>query len=520
MSANDQSHPRATSLLRYSPALVLFAIAIADVRQLSDSDLWIHILAGREFLAHGAMPSANIYSYSAPDFRWLHHEWLSEVVLSAIFDRYGPFGLKLLKFLCTTGTICFIVVAESETGAAAVVQALVLIVAALILVPSMQFRPQLFDYLLLSAIVAMLSRHTWRGSAPLWLAIPIVAIWCNLHGGFFIGIVAIGVYGAATIVCDVSTGHTPRRGLVIVAITAAAAASTLCTFLIPPARETWYTLVYSILNPTTQANIVDWKPLITSLATAPAGSLEKKYWIVVLLFFGAAAVSVILSPTRKDAPLVAVAAVLLAAAFTAQRNVAFATIAIAPVFASHLGRLLQPHEHADDDSRAVSRAGRWVMEILIALVALGFARYSGILKPGIDASGSPAGALDFMNSHGLAGDVLADYAWGGFVIWHGAPGTKVFIDGRYDLGYPPDVIADFMALDRGQPGGAHALTAYSTDFVLMKRGWPQSKMVDSQPDWRLIYSDDVANLYARANSHAARLAGVPFKGTAGPVMFP
>ncbi len=34
--------------------------------------------------------------------------------------------------------------------------------------------------------------------------------------------------------------------------------------------------------------------------------------------------------------------------------------------------------------------------------------------------------------------------------------------------------------------------------------------MDSQPDWRLIYSDDTARLYARANSPAARLDGVPF----------
>ncbi len=180
--------PARVSLWRYSPAIILFAIVIADMRQLSDADLWVHILSGRELLAHGSLPPTNIYSYSAPTFRWLHHEWLSEVILSSLFDRFGPFGLKLLKFICTAGTISFIVLAESETGAPAGVQATILVVAAVILMPSMQFRPQLFDFLALSAIVAMLCRHNWRGSAPLWIAIPIVAIWSNLHGGFFIGL--------------------------------------------------------------------------------------------------------------------------------------------------------------------------------------------------------------------------------------------------------------------------------------------------------------------------------------------
>ena len=513
--------PARVSLWRYSPALVLFAIVIADIRQVGDPDLWGHILFGRELLVHGSLPPNNVYSYSAPDFRWLHHEWLSEVLMSATFDRFGPFGLKLLKFLCTAGTVSFVVLAESETAAPASVQAIILVVASLIFVPSMQFRPQIFDFLFLSAIVAMLSRHNWRGSAPLWIVIPIMAIWCNLHGGFFIGLVAMAVYGVTIFLTDLVKGRWTRRGLGIIAITAAATASTLCTFLIPPARETWYTLIYSIRNPTTHNNIVDWKPLIASLTTAPAGSLEQKYFAIVLLFFTASVISVILRPGGADAPLVAVAAVLLATAFAAQRNIAIATIAIVPVFANHLGLLLHPSEAANAASaRAMSPAARWIGEILIAAIAIGFARYSGILKPGIDASGNPADAVDFMNNHRLAGNVLADYAWGEYLIWHGGPGTKVFIDSRYDLGYPPQVIADFLELDKGKPDAAHTLAAYRTDFVLVKRDWPSARLMDSQPDWRLVYSDDVARLYAPVNSPAARLDGVPFKGTVRPASFP
>ena len=41
-------------------------------------------------------------------FPWLRHEWLSEVLMGAIFNLFGPLGLKLLKFACTAGTICFV----------------------------------------------------------------------------------------------------------------------------------------------------------------------------------------------------------------------------------------------------------------------------------------------------------------------------------------------------------------------------------------------------------------------------
>ena len=509
------------SLLRYSPALVLFAIVLADLRQSSDPDLWGHILFGRELLAHGSLPLDNPYSYSAPGFHWLHHEWLSEVLMSAIFDRCGPLGLKLLKFLCAAGTICFIVLAQAETGAPAAVQAAILLVVALILLPAMQFRPQIFDFISLSAIIALLSRHNWRGSAPLWIVIPIVAIWINLHGGFFVGLVAIGVYGATITVSDVLASRGPRRGLGVIAIAAAAAASTLITFLIPPARESWYTLIHSIVNPMTGTTIVDWRPLLASVTMAPAGSIERKYFVMVIVFFAVTAASVILTPRGADAPMVAVAAVLAATAFRAQRNIPLAAIAIAPVLANHLGLLLRPRKDADAvNARAAPRSVRLVVEVMIAVAAIGFARHSGVLTPGIDASGNPADAVDFMNAHGLAGNVLADYGWGEFVIWHGAPGTKVFIDSRYDLGYPRAVVRDFMKFDKGLPEGAHTLAAYPNDFVLIKRDWPSDRLMTTQRDWRLIYSDDVALLYAPANSPAAHLEGVPFAGTARPLLFP
>ncbi len=157
---------------------------------------------------------------------------------------------------------------------------------------------------------------------------------------------------------------------------------------------------------------------------------------------------------------------------------------------------------------------------MIAIAAIGFARHSGILTPGIDASGNPADAIDFMNNHGLVGNVLADYAWGEFIIWHGAPGTKVFIDSRYDLGYPPSVVRDFIKFDKGLAEGSHTLAAYPNDFVLIKTDWPSARLMATRRDWRLIYSDDVARLYAPANSPAANLKGVPFTGTARPLLFP
>jgi hypothetical protein len=125
-----------------------------------------------------------------------------------------------------------------------------------------------------------------------------------------------------------------------------------------------------------------------------------------------------------------------------------------------------------------------------------------------------------MKSHGLKGNVLADYAWGQYVIWHGAPDSKVFIDSRYDLGYPPSVISDYMELERGDVGGAHTLASYPHDFVLVKTASPAARLMNCEAGWKLIYSDEVAVLYAPINSSPSRIDGVPIAGPGYRVDFP
>jgi hypothetical protein len=515
--------PTRVSLFRFSPALILLAIVIADLRQAADPDLWGHVLWGRELLAHGSLPNINPYSYSAAGYPWLRHEWLSEVLMGSMFDKFGPLGLKLLKFACSAATISFIVLAESETAASAILQAAILLVVALILFPLMSYRPQLFDYVLLSAIIALLARHSRRGSAPLWIAIPIVAVWANFHAGFFVGIIALGVYGATTLLCDLLAGRGPRRGVGIVAIALAAAASTLCTLLIPPARDTWHSLISELLNPRTRSQVADWRPLIAAVTAESIGSAAQRYFILVLLFFAAAAAAVVVTPRGDDAPLVGVAAVMVAAAFTALRNIPFAAIAIAPVIVNHLGLRLQTQDirHPPATSaKRTPRAARLAVEILVAVFAIVIARSDGVLSQDIDAVGSPVAAISFMKSHRLTGNVLTTFDWGQYVIWHGAPGMKVFIDSRYDEGYPAAVIRDYLELQNGTAGASHTLAAYPHDFVLIENASAAAKLMDSRPDWRLIYSDNVARLYAPANSPAAHLDGVPFKGIQGHVWFP
>src|ERR1700726_4392224 len=63
----------------------------------------------------------------------------------------------------------------------------------------------------------------------------------------------------------------------------------------------------------------------------------------------------------------------------------------------------------------------------------------------------PGAALAFMNARGLHGNVLSEFGWGEYLIWHVAPADKVFFDGRYDTVYPFKVIRDYLEFYFDEP---------------------------------------------------------------------
>jgi hypothetical protein len=513
---------RAVSLLRYSPALVLVVILLADAGRFADPDLWGHIRFGQDILRHGHLPTHDPYSYSAPGHPWGDHEWLTEVALAWFYNVLGVLGLKLMKFACTAATILFLVLALAETGASTTVQLSVLCATALGLGPQMQFRPQLFTFAFLSGLLAILTRDNYRRSAPVWLAIPMLALWGNFHGGFFVGIVALSVYAGVSTLQDLVAGRGWRRGIRLGVITAAAAVATLIN---PHGAGNWYTVAHTMDNPVTRGLITEWQPLIFFMSsTWYQFNLADVFYIVVLGIMAALTVSFLLTPRGDDLPLVAMAAVMIVTAFVSVRNMALAVIASSVPLARH-AELLAARLRSRFGRGPVAesdRAGfRWwnhaVLLAVAALLAVQTGLFSNRLRNGIQY---PAGAVAFMKQHGLHGNLLCNFNWGEYLIYHCAPQSKVFIDSRYDMVYPQKVIRDYMDFHFDLPGADRVLKAYPHKFVLIAPDSGAYRLMTKQAGWKLIYRDRVAALFARADSAAAHLPGVPVIGNPPPNYFP
>src|SRR5581483_6412109 len=438
------------------------------------------------------------FSYSAPGAPWINHEWLAEVVMALFYNALGVVGLKLMKFLCAGAMVVALAAAVGETGAAPVVQFAVLIAAAAGLQIQVQFRPQLFDYIFLAALLALLGRWRRRGRARLWLAVPMMAVWANLHGGFFIGVVVLGVYAAALGAQDLWEGGGPGRALRLGALATCAA---LVTLLNPYGLNLWRIVAHNFGSLLTMYYNPEFQSLFHTLRSVYHTGGPFYPFIIPLGFMIAVPISLALAPSLKDLPEVAVAFLMALLALYAIRNMALAVIACAAPVACHLDLALRRRAlaanvagtdaaFATDGSTAAgmphaSRVAQVIALLAAVVLSIGGGIFSGRLR---DYVPYPNGVIGFMRAHALYGNLLCDYKWATCLLWHQAPRSRVFID-SFELRYPESIQRDYLDFLHGGARAQRVLNAYPHDFVLMPTDGPQCRFMMEQKAWRLVYRD-------------------------------
>ncbi|MGD0073853.1 MAG: hypothetical protein ABSD31_05875 [Candidatus Binataceae bacterium] len=506
-------------MLRHDAAFILMLIAIADAGQLADPDLWGHLLAGQTILRTHQLALYDPFSYTAFGHLLHNHEWLTQVALAAAYNTFGVFGLKLFKLLCTAATISFLAMGLAQTAAPARVQRPVLLLIAVALLPQVEFRPQIITFLLLSALFFMLARDCYRPASTLSPLIPIFALWANLHGGFLVGFAAIATYTAMVSADELRRTHRLTRGVRLAAITAACALATLAN---PDGIRLWETVMHSIRDPQVHSGLAEWQPLLGRVgfewhAYAPGVII----YLLPLALFVALAVSFLLTPTMDDAPLVAIAALFIAGAMISARNMALAVIALAVPLTRHVAIFLGSRSTTSPTARAAADPDRPFNPIAAIAVSILIAATTGLLSNRLTIDEHcPVGAVAFMHEHSLRGNLLSSYDWGNYLAWHVAPQSKIFVDGRSDQLYSPQVIKDYFDFYYGSPRAQSVLDGYPHELAMLP---PDSKgyaVVARDPNWKLIYRDRDAGLFARATSPAAQLPGIPVIGSAGPKLFP
>jgi hypothetical protein len=180
------------------PALMLLALLyafLAGFHTVFDFDMGWHLATGRWVVAHQAVPTTDVLSYTSPGAEWIYPPFAG-VLLYGIFSAAGYAGLTWLCALVLAAIVTFLLRRSSQAQSAWAAALAILAVPALALRATP--RADLFTHLFFAIFIALLwSYHEDRAearSARLWLLPVLMLLWVNLHPGFVAGVGLIFAY--------------------------------------------------------------------------------------------------------------------------------------------------------------------------------------------------------------------------------------------------------------------------------------------------------------------------------------
>ena len=454
----------------------LFGI-LTTARGLVDSDYYWHVTAGRLVAERGVL-STDPFSYTWGGQPWVMHEWLGELVIHWLVSAAGV-GVTAFVFgvISVSGPL---VVAWTlrRMGVAMLPLAAATGPVVYLYASYATIRPQAFSWLflgiLLSGMLTMRPEHRWRP----WLAVPLFIVWANVHGLYVIGLGVLAVYVLFTLLGR--TPMAPRRWEIAGVLLAAFVASSLT-----PAGPA------GLLYPLRYVNSGDWGLRHISEWQSPNFHDPVQLGLLALI------IALLLNAMRATPGWLAfMAACGVVGALLATRNVPLAALLALPTLALGLGDRLP--ERVSPRAPRVQRARR-LMELGMAAVVLVAAviivpRLPTVAGDRVIPRSFPVAAVDALEELDPDARVLAEYHWGGYVIYRlFDAGARVFVDGRNDM-YDEGILEVYVSIRNAEPGWEILLASFGADAILLP---PEAALVDGAAQdagWCEVLRDEVAVL--------------------------
>ena len=470
----------------------MIVIAALFVGSVQDPDFWWHVRIGQWMVENGRLPATDIFTYTVPGHVWTDHEYLTEALMWLIYSRVGAFGISIFFGLITYSG--FYLIYRQVRRQPFVIVALGLALAAVAGAPIWGPRAQMITFALTCLELYWMQGYLSGRSRSLQFFPLVMVVWANLHGGWVIAFVWLGVALLAELVgwaWDRSNPAHRAHVRFLGIITAASAVAVLAT---PHGFSLILYPFQTVASDAQQRLIVEWfSPDFHQVYLRPFEAM------VLLLVIGFA----LRRPSLYEV-LLALAA--LALALQSVRNLALFVAAATPVLVNSYS----------ETWKEISRARGWKLSLpsqpvfaaitAVALLVIALAtivHIAGETSPGhqssVTATTYPVGAADWLAAHPNVGTRMYNqYGWGGYLAYrfYPQPNRRVFIFGEAAL-MGDDLLNKYEDVQTLRANWKEILDQCQVDYVVYNRGEALANVLATQPEWRLVYSDSVAVIYQR-----------------------
>jgi hypothetical protein len=165
----------------------------ASVAAIGADARWLAAL-GAAIASAGHIPSSIPYA-AAPSHDWANVPVLGELVFHWLEALGGDRALLVAQALAVAATLALLLRDMRAAGASDAARALVIVAIPFATISSLLVvRAQLFSLPLFALLVCLLRSETREPTGCIWLLVPLVALWSNLHGAVLLGLVVATIY--------------------------------------------------------------------------------------------------------------------------------------------------------------------------------------------------------------------------------------------------------------------------------------------------------------------------------------
>ena len=469
---------------------------------LRDGDTGYHIRTGEFIIQNWTIPQRDIFSFRSPPIPWTAHEWLSEIIMAVVHRVSGLTGTVIFFsfIIATTYFLLFRMLRQESPDI--LLGALIVCFAAVSSTPHWLARPHIFSLALTVIWYHLLNDFQYRQKNRLFLLPFLILIWVNLHGGYIVGIVLLGIYVVGNLLAWI-TNREPNAERFLQNFKSLLLIMIVC-ILVSTINPQGYHILLFPFKVTSDRFLMDHvQEFLSPNFHEP---LPFKYLFLLLI-----AVLARSRPTVNWIELILILTFTYMALYSVRYITLFAII-IGPILIRLIDQMKQElptriRRFLDERSARFSEVERqtsgyfWSMLAVSAIIFLGV---EGSYQYKFSEKSYPVSAVEFLKKENISGNTFTHDDFGDYLIYAAWPQRKVFIDGRTDM-YGSERMKEYLTLAHAMPGWKEIVDKYAFSSILFDTHSPLANALAEDRNWQLIYSDSLASIFLRKDGRNQRL---------------
>lgn len=397
-----------------------------------DYDFWWHIATGRYIVENKGLPKEDPFTFTSSleenktpfsekrTAFLLKQYWLAQVILYKVYDIFKEGGIIIFRSLLLITTVLLVLWWFKKQRVDFYISFTLIF---LIYSATLSFtgeRPVLFTLLFSMITFIILENFRKKRDNSIYLLIPLILLWANMHGGYILGVALILAYVTGDIIDFVFLKRLHNKDLLLKTLKGSALA--IIASFINPNYGTVFPLLLAKEGGFFTKNIQEYiSPFILYMM-----KIRDIDWGYIFLIF--LTLYVIIARIRKIP--VAHCLLLTGLLFMSVSALRFMIYYVA-IGSMIVGKeVYQLIKDRIERPRLLKDVLLLVMFISSLSFALGFIDVQKITFKKASGFSVPEGAAAFIKSNNIKGNIFCDMGSGGYLIWELYPENKVFIDTR------------------------------------------------------------------------------------------